>query len=120
MSKLVFTPEMFDHPRHMSKRMTFAEAAYYAQIEFDNWLSEQVVVYGNDNGTSEHWAKKEWPGNTHTAKLIDIQPIEKPKCDHFPPVSNDSGRFGVVINIERPMKCSKCGVDLKMTFTEAE
>ncbi len=75
---LKFKPEDFEQAFFE----TFAEkhnASYIAQKIFDKWLSEQKVVYGQPPEFYD-WTVDKCPTDTHTARIICIEPIVK--CDH--------------------------------------
>ncbi len=78
MSKLDYDHKMFGIINHT---ISTHQAASAAQYEFDKWLSEQPVVFGHvKEGTPNFWGPKNSKfDDNHTARIIDIQPIEKPK-----------------------------------------
>ncbi len=125
MSTLKFTPEMF------SRRGLIVSddvLAMRAQDIYDKWLSEQPVVYTSKLYEQGHTA---WnydnivdasQGATFTARLVDIQPIEKPKCEHEPVlfITNGLAALNGHLGKNPKLECNKCGKALNATFTEAE
>ncbi len=118
MSKLKFEPEMFTRELNSDAlaRITpwsLIVLSGLAQEIFDKWLSEQPVVYGHvKEGTPNFWGPKNSKfDDNHTARIIDIQPIEKPKCSHSNVIYN---------SVETNPRCNDCGKKLKATFEEIE
>lgn len=110
MSRLKFTPVDFlvcdIHPRdgeYVCNR---------AQEIFDKWPESQPVVYGSpiEAGSIRCWSDNlDEEGDTHTARLVDIQEIKPKKCEHTP--------------YNRPFigwVCATCEKKLKATFEEIE
>lgn len=80
MSKLKFTPSMFndppsDHHQYTSK----VEAAETAQALFDAWLEAQPVVYGVQQKQYLGYWDESGPSSesTHRARLVYIEKLQK-------------------------------------------
>lgn len=85
------------------------------RILHDRLLSKAVRVYHTPHSVIE-WTLKQHKDDVETALLIDIKPIEKPKCvEHFP-IAED----WIVRDRVWSGTCEKCGVKLKATWNEAE
>lgn len=83
---------------------------------FDEWLEKQPIVYGKkdlvaDDGTLVWWSGiDDNPTITHTARLVDVRPIEK-KCEHILVKSlYVNGHSHWIRYI-----CQDCGIALKPT-----
>lgn len=96
-----------------------------AQYLFDKWLESQTVFYGVKQD-DDFWvlsATLNETTDTHTARLIDIRPIEKKECEiHIPKIqskqpvgigSTDSGYHATALLLGCSIICSKCGKNLK-------
>lgn len=60
-------------------------------------------------------------GHTHQCRLAFIEPIAKAPCEHEPEITNDQGRFGVIISYApgQPL-CRKCGAKLVAKWSAVE
>lgn len=104
-----FTPEDFKGlPLVDCTQEQYCHLADKANAKLDEYRKTWVKVYGNDNGTSEHWAKQEWPGHTHQAYLVDIEPIEKKECEHRPIPLDENAPY-----CRQKWECMECGKKLK-------
>lgn len=87
-------------------------------------IEEAPVVYGNQSlNDTFYWLVKPLGSlskyDTHRAKLMFIEEIKKKPCKHEPPVTNDTGRFGRVVNIDYAT-CVHCGCELESIWQEKE
>lgn len=111
MSKLEFTPEDFRLGNNFS-RIYGEEISNTAQTVFDKWLNEQPKASGY-MGLSKQWLFSQWdmPGHTHSARLIDIKPIEKKECNHDAYTSfidhKDYGKKFMCVNCKNIIRPSK-------------
>lgn len=105
---LKFEPEDFEGKFGWS--LTPYGYAILAQEKFEAWLKDQPVVYGNpEMEYPTNWIQKADP-KTHSARLVDIQPIAKEECDHLPEALtlNFSEK-----TIRGPIRCLKCGIEIE-------
>lgn len=117
MSKLIFTPEMFKR-NDLMRGSSHENIAEDAQKHFEKWLSGQPLAYcyGYGNPMDSKWnlaglRKPEGPqyngdidkSYTHIARLVDIQPIKKVKCEH------------PHYKITNEKTCGLCGIKMKWT-----
>jgi hypothetical protein len=107
--KPFFTPEDFDKPLYNDQCvMASAIASANAKLE-----REAAVMYGYEQ--SGHWyyrSNSDMTGQTHTAMLINIRPIEKKCVKHEPTVFD-----GHIVSIPFS-NCKHCGVELVAKWTE--
>lgn len=88
-----FTPEMFGwingETHEWSKR-----CAVVANELFTGWLESQPKVYGQNIDKKDFWSfsRSEESFDTHTARLVCVEPIEKKECDHLPDHYDEYGR----------------------------
>lgn len=98
MKKLIFETSEFVN-RYPS------DAAAHAQAKFDVWFKDNILsaplVYANDPNPGE-WTRVQFPIDTHTARLIDVQEIKKECVKHEPPKSYESTQkiFCINCNVE--------------------
>lgn len=83
-------------------------------------IDDAPIVYGF---TSDRYPSYVWDGydsGNHSvkARVMFIEEIKKP-CKHEPPVTNDTGRFGRVVNIDYAT-CVHCGCELESIWQEKE
>ncbi len=124
MSKLVFQPmDFFDLDENIAM---YGDAAKLAQDKFDKWLSEQPVVFGikiqHEYYAAQTVHKEGF--DTHQARLVDIQPIEKEKCEHEPDLILGVPRdakfiMGKKLTIEGEPSCKHCGIKLRAVWGPA-
>jgi len=99
-----------------------------ANQKLNKWLEENAIkVTGNLNayGIAAVFDTSKNRDHTHQALLINIEPIEKKKCEHVPRLLITE-RFEKTHNFMEMqsslsldnIKCADCGVKLKATFTE--
>ncbi len=111
--KLKFAVNDFIKGGYEHQTISVHHAVSSANERFEAWLSEQTIVYGYVKTGEPNWWGPVENGqfnDTHTAKLIDIQPINKPKCEHQVQFSDMPSTA---------VKCCKCDRRLKLTLTEA-
>ena len=102
----LFTQEMF-----RTCSMTADNVAYLADKILAEYLEKNAVkVYKNDKDNFALWDNDMNPDDTHTALLIEIQPIVKEPCKHDPVL--------VTLLREQYHECRDCGVKLKAEWTE--
>jgi hypothetical protein len=97
------------------------KAADFANAALDKYRAEHGVVVwqpqtdptkpGIHKLTSEWIEMDEYPGATHHALLIDIEPLEVKPCEHEPAI-NAAGNYEPT--------CYKCNIKLKFTWEPAE
>ena len=100
---------------HETRRFPLGEsAAVIAQDIFDRWLESQIVVYGCIPPAEEmrFWNEKQISKDTHKARLVVIEPIEKVKCEHT------QGINPVRQSVEGSFYCQTCAKFLKPTGWE--
>ena len=108
------------------KMKLFTPDKLYTSYEAEKILAEYldknaVKVYGYRDDIYNYLRMHQYgdpengpaPHDTHTALLIDIQPIEKEKCEHEPVISN----FGYKRNSNGDVLC-RCGAKLKPDWKE--
>lgn len=124
MSKLKFEPSDFskgiNHTLTIGhgidgKYISLSNALSIAQAKFDAWLESQPVVYSGVN--QQYWGREidDEGRDTHSARLVCIEPIEKPKCEHGPEFITMSR---VLNKQDAGWRCIKCGIHLKPTGWE--
>lgn len=114
MKKLVF--ELKDFSRDfMSHGLSKDLAVQQAQAKFDNWFKENIenapVIYVRA-GKNCGWlgSTDNLKGDTHKARLVDIQEIKK-DCKHEPPKSYES---------TQRIFCVNCNIELVAEWKAAE
>ncbi len=126
MSKLRFEAKDFDKIdlRKDGECIALHASAQYAiceafQAKFDAWLAEQPVVYGRETPSTigvVSWGIYKEHADNHQARLVDIQPLVKEKCEHKD------------VHFKTPLHgnkmdnayCHTCGIKLRATWSEAE
>lgn len=113
--KNIFKPEHFAH------LATTGEITQQANVILAEYLGrESVRVYGHKSSLCgpQQWVFRESSKaerNTHTALLINIEPIAKVKCvEHVPRFLYRDERMSVDIAYE----CRECGTKLRQVFEE--
>ncbi len=104
---LKFTPEMFYNSVPPNSVITAELMARVSQKLFDKWLSEQPIVFGNCAG-ARAWTYEN-DNDTHTARLVCVEEIQKKECEHFATVMFPTGGG------ESYMGCKHCKRRLKPT-----
>jgi hypothetical protein len=115
MSKMKFTPEQFTE-REPGNFLDYRDAhmvSEKAQALHDAWLDAQPVVYGYEDPT-EHditdWNTGESSDSqTHRARLVCIEEIEKKPCKHEPDIKEPN----VASHVPSILRCKLCHVALK-------
>lgn len=79
-----------------------ADVAADANLLFNDWLNKQPKVYGAESHIVNHflWNSIKEVEHTHTARILDIQPIQK-ECQHR-----------ITLETSEPFKngkCERCG-----------
>jgi len=127
-AKLVFTAEDFGGPCNegdtvklspgvygiAGKYMLTQEgAAIYANKKFRAWLAEQTVVYSSN--TTDWEVADRYTNNTHTARLVNIEPLAPKVCEH-----DVICKVATSASDPKPwtaFECRKCGAKLKATWS---
>lgn len=90
-----------------------------AHLANEKLRREGRVVYGKipetNGGWNGAWTFGESKADTHTAMLINIQPIEKVECKHEPINYCDYLEGGTVLKSGN--KCKYCGIELIATWS---
>jgi hypothetical protein len=92
------------------------DAAAVANKKLKAWLDEAPTVngYQENNKTWVLGSDKDSNMDTHTAKLVDIQAIEKPKCEH----ATIRTIKQILDNDEQEIRCAYCRKKLKVNLVE--
>lgn len=112
MTPFKFTPEDFDA---LGSLYCANDSSKLANARLDSWLKDATRVYaymGPASRPGGMWIVEgvQDADSTHTALLINIEPIEKPRCSqHEEPTELHSSVTG---------PCPKCGKLLKQTWNE--
>lgn len=110
----IFKPECFEN--HNGVRFTSTLCANVANAILQEYIEKNgVKVNGNNDQSDRGWAFDErlLPTTTHTATLINIEPIKKKCVEHENSPFHQDMFFGI-------SQCRHCGVKLKAEWKEAE
>lgn len=109
---LIFKPEMF---MLVTRESTDSErSAKEANEIFKKWLEKQPVVYKNMESL-QGWAPRTLGisvSDTHTARLVCIEPIRQPCVKHEPQCRVKPHGLAPYYELIEHQKCKHCGVEL--------
>lgn len=106
-----FTSEMFSTAGCCAVDREIAKSL--AQDAFNEWLESAPKVRGFQEGETRRWIMDQIPSayDTHTARLVCIDPIVKKECEHRPHQQCrdwESGHLAAFV-------CRNCGCSLEPT-----
>lgn len=117
MSRLKFEANDFAGPTETIDHISWDDAAIVANHKFDQWLSEQQVVYGSL--VLPPHEKPIWGApigcDTHKARLVCIEELKPKECPLHLPAYTNEGQW----DPDR-LECGNCGKRLKASWSVDE